>query len=215
MPINRELLVKPFERGQVRQRQGPGKTQLDYVSGADVIRRLLDATDNHYSWNVEKVELMPLGTGTMWLVYGTLTLEGLGYRSGVGTHPADSVEAAKAAETDALKRAAVKFGIALHLYEDDAPRGRMAAPVTARRNGVASDRSISPSNGRYESAPVSTRNGHGTPMQGRTAHQGDPESEETRCRYCNAPPGGAHATRCPAREATGQEASASQETPTK
>lgn len=209
MPIDRELLVKPFERGQVRQRQGPGKTQLDYVSGADVIRRLLDATGNHYSWNVEKVELMPLGTGTMWLVHGTLTLEGLGYRSGVGTHPADSVEAAKAAETDALKRAAVKFGIALHLYEDEAPQGR-----TATQMATPFRRAASSANGRYQSAPASTRNGHGAPMPGRTARQSDAPNEETRCQYCNAPEGGTHATRCPAREPvsqgafTGQESSA-------
>ena len=38
----------------------------------------------------------------------------------MGTHPADGVEAAKAAETEAFKRAALKFGVGLHLYEDDA-----------------------------------------------------------------------------------------------
>ena len=118
-----EELMRPFDGSQVRQRMGPGRKPLDYISGPDVIRRLLDATGNRFSWNVERVQLVNHETASgsvgMWIVQGTLSLGDLGYRSGVGTHPADSVEAAKAAETDALKRAAIKFGVGLHLYEDD------------------------------------------------------------------------------------------------
>ena len=77
----------------------------------------------------------------MWLVHGTLTVDTLGSRSGVGTHPADGVEAAKAAETDAFKRAALKFGVGLHLYEDDAsgtppqqqPAATASPPPLAKR----------------------------------------------------------------------------------
>lgn len=127
-----EELMRPFDGSQVRQRMGPGKRPLDYISGPDVIRRLLDATGNHFSWNVERVQLVTHETASngpvgMWIVQGTLSVGDLGYRSGVGTHPADSVEAAKAAETDALKRAAIKFGVGLHLYEDDASSGSAVA----------------------------------------------------------------------------------------
>ena len=120
--------MRPFDGSQVRQRMGPGRKALDYISGPDVIRRLLDATGNHFTWNVERVQLINQetpngGSASLWIVQGTLTVDTLGSRSGVGTHPADSVEAAKAAETDALKRAAVKFGVGLHLYEDDGGNG--------------------------------------------------------------------------------------------
>lgn len=123
--LNVEELMRPFDGSQVRQRMGPGRKSLDYISGPDVIRRLLDATGNHFTWNVERVQLVIQdtangGSASLWIVHGTLTVDTLGSRSGVGTHPADGVEAAKAAETDALKRAALKFGVGLHLYEDDA-----------------------------------------------------------------------------------------------
>ena len=116
-------LMRPFEGTQVRQRTGPGRKQMDYISGPDVIRRLLDATSNQFVWTVERVQLVTQetqsGPVSLWVVQGTLAVGDLGSRSGVGTHPADSVEAAKAAETDALKRAALKFGVGLHLYEED------------------------------------------------------------------------------------------------
>ena len=53
-----EKLMRPFDGPQLRQRMGPGRKLLDYISGPDVIRRLLDATGNHFSWNVERVQLV-------------------------------------------------------------------------------------------------------------------------------------------------------------
>lgn len=136
-----EALMRPFEGSQVRQRTGPGRKPLDYVSGPDVMRRLLDATGNHFSWSVEKVQLVPVetqnGQSFLWLVLGTLTVGEFGSRSGVGTHPADGVEAAKAAETDALKRAAVKFGVGLHLHEDEAGQGVIKGKAVGVRDQVS------------------------------------------------------------------------------
>lgn len=154
---NIEELMRPFDGAQVKQRMGPGRKSLDYVSGPDVIRRLLDATGNQFSWSVEKAQVVTLETASgavgLWIVQGTLTVGDLGSRSGVGTHPAESAESAKAAETDALKRAAIKFGVGLHLYEED--------------NGNSSGGGgNAPGNG---SAPVPPRSGNGNGSYARPA----------------------------------------------
>ena len=38
--MNRELLEKPFEPGQIRQREGNFGKMLDYIEGHTVIQRL-------------------------------------------------------------------------------------------------------------------------------------------------------------------------------
>ena len=162
--MNREVdvaaLMRPFEGTQVRQRTGPGRKTMDYISGPDVIRRLLDATGNQFAWNVERVQLVTQETSnglvSLWVVQGTLAVGGLGSRSGVGTHPADSVEAAKAAETDALKRAALKFGVGLHLYEEDGGQNSppLSSPPHGTRNGTYARPAQAPQ-------PASPRNGNG------------------------------------------------------
>lgn len=121
--VDLEALTRPFEAGEVKQRPGPGRKAFSYVSGQTVIGRLLTAAGSAFSWKVERVELVTQETGegptSYWMVLGLLSVRGLGVRAGIGTHPAESVEAPKAAETDALKRAAVKFGVGLHLYDED------------------------------------------------------------------------------------------------
>jgi hypothetical protein len=69
---------------------------------------------------VDSVELIPQNEAGLWFVRRTLTIAGLGSRDGIGTDLALSVGRVEAAETDAGKRAAVEFGVALHLYTDDA-----------------------------------------------------------------------------------------------
>ncbi|RYF59398.1 MAG: hypothetical protein EOO39_33275 [Cytophagaceae bacterium] len=181
MNIDIEVLMRPFDGSQVRQRTGPGRKPLDYISGSDVMRRLLDATGNHFSWSVEKVQLIPLetpnGPSFLWLVLGTLTVGDLGSRSGVGTHPSDGVEAAKAAETDALKRAAVKFGVGLHLHEDDASQstgsynGNSPAPGQTASRGRAED--MPPADSRNNAQrPSRVGNGYATGANGSSNSQG-------------------------------------------
>lgn len=133
-----EELMRPFEGTQIKQRMGPGRKSLDYVSGPDILRRLLDSTENRFSWKVERADLVSQETENgpvyVWVVQGTLSLPEMGVRSGIGTHPADSPEAPKAAETDAFKRAAVKFGVGLHLYEEE-PSGQNGATASAGYEG--------------------------------------------------------------------------------
>jgi len=198
---DKQLLARPFDPETIRQRPGSGRNVFDYVPGGDVIARVIQATDNTFGWTVDHIELIQQNSAAYWVVRGTLTIPELGSRQGLGTHPAESVEAPKAAETDAFKRAAVKFGVALHLYTDDpGVNGKEAvAPVQTRpepttrkpvRQPVA-DQPVAPRPMRYERdeysqdpqparRPVAVRNG-----------------TNGSCPECHAPAGRPHATRCP------------------
>ena len=155
------------------------------MSGGDIVRRLLDATDNQFSWVVDKAEMViqetPKGNlATYWMVRGTLSLGDLGMRSGVGTHPAESVDSAKAAETDALKRAAVKFGVGLHLYEDENSSGANGNGVIA---GNGAPPPAPPTQGavnRGYSLPVANnggRAGNGYAGSGNRASRPEPDED--------------------------------------
>src|SRR5438132_11886409 len=68
--------------------------------------------------------------GGMVAVTAAITIQGV-TREGVGTGPAESEAGIKKAEHDALKRAAVKFGMARELYQrDDDGEHQSAAPLT-------------------------------------------------------------------------------------
>ena len=169
-----EKLMRPFDESRIRQRVGPGRKALDYISGPDVIRRLLDATDNHFTWNVDRVQLVtqetPNGSVSIWVVQGTLTVGDLGFRSGVGTHLAESAEAAKAVETDALKRAAIKFGVGLHLYEEDGSHP-IPPPQASNRNGNRNtDTANTTSYQRQAPSPERVGNGYRGPRPNSDAH---------------------------------------------
>lgn len=126
---NLEILTQPFDN--VRTREGAGGKQFSYVAGGDILDRILSATDGHYDWEILNIRLIDGQTRankktgevytapSVWMVHGRLSLPGMGRRDGVGTATAESEESPKSAETDALKRAAVKFGVALHLYRKD------------------------------------------------------------------------------------------------
>lgn len=117
------LLREPFDRAHIKQREGSGKKMLDYVPAADVIQRLLDASPS-FNWTVFKLELVTDNKGSFWLCQGTLNIPGLGDRAGVGTAACMNEDSPKSAETDALKRAAVKFGVALDLHFRNPPPPR-------------------------------------------------------------------------------------------
>nr|WP_281720996.1 Rad52/Rad22 family DNA repair protein [Nitrosomonas nitrosa] len=86
---------------------------VDYVEWqtvADLLDRLIP------DWSHAMRDIMQVGNFVAVTV--ALTLNGV-TREGVGTGAADSETGIKKAEHDALKRAAVKFGIARDLYRDD------------------------------------------------------------------------------------------------
>src|SRR5688572_8875617 len=115
--MNLDELAKPFPSEGIKQREGRGRLTFSYVPIGDVIRRVLNVTEGSYSWEVVKLEMVMLGERMIWVCHGRLTINGHTY-DGIGTHPFQDEESAKAAESDAYKRAAVKIGVALHLYTD-------------------------------------------------------------------------------------------------
>jgi hypothetical protein len=126
----------------VKRREGwrdrNGKTHyVDYVEW-HTVADLLDRNVPDWSHAVRGV----VRIGDFVAVTAAITINGV-TREGVGTGPADSETGIKKAEHDALKRAAVKFGVARDLYRDedgsnDSSR-RMGnnAPATPQKDPIA------------------------------------------------------------------------------
>ena len=121
--MNRELLEKPFDQNQIKQREGSFGKMLDYIEGHAIIQRLNDAFDGEWSFTMTKYEIMKETDEVV--VIGQLNAGGI-VKSQFGssriTHARESGEIVsladdlKAAATDALKKAATLLGIGLHLY---------------------------------------------------------------------------------------------------
>lgn len=123
-----QALGKPFPKEAVKTRVGGGGAKFDYVAGYTVIHRLNDATGGQWSWHVKSFEFRPAGTDrygkevSLVVVTGELTIPGLGTRAGIGVQKVTEnggEDLVKGASTDALKKAATLFGVALELYGDD------------------------------------------------------------------------------------------------
>lgn len=123
-----EKLGKPFPKEAVKSRQGGGNTKFDYVAGFTVIHRLNDATGGVWNWEIKSFDFRPAGTDrygkevSLVVVTGELTIPGLGTRAGIGVQKVTEnggEDLVKGASTDALKKAATLFGVALELYGDD------------------------------------------------------------------------------------------------
>jgi hypothetical protein len=115
-----ELLTKPFSPDQIRERPGQHGKTLRYVDVAAVIERLNEAFS--YDWSFEVVQHQIQDGET--IVLGKLTADGVVKSafggSNVTTDRVGNVvslaDDLKAASSDALKKAASMFGIALDLY---------------------------------------------------------------------------------------------------
>ena len=107
-----ELLRKPM---QTRERKGPGGRMLAYITATDAQNRLYGVVGpGNWSTSFRVLSQEP------WVVECTLRVCGAS-RADVGYSNApdseDEIEPAKAAYSDALKRAAVGFGVGRWLYE--------------------------------------------------------------------------------------------------
>jgi hypothetical protein len=137
-----DALLQPFEGEAVKQRQGGGGRNFDYIEGHTVIHRLIDATDNDWSMEVIGIETMPWGNQMLVRAHVRLLIPILGHRDGVGVQVVDparlgSEDMVKGAITDALKVAAKHFGVALHLYGPDYGAGETGARPKTVVNGQA------------------------------------------------------------------------------
>lgn len=122
--MNRELLEKPFEKEQIKQRKGNFGEMIDYVEAHAVIKRLNDAFEGQWSFEVLTQE----NNGSQVMVLGKLTAEGISKSqfgcSSITTNSKSGEVVSlgddwKAAASDALKKSASLFGIGLHLYGAD------------------------------------------------------------------------------------------------
>jgi hypothetical protein len=128
--MNREILEKEFEPSQIKRRRAHFGEELDYVETADVIRRLNQAFDGE--WSFEIVEYQQLFDEV--IVLGKLTAQGIS-KSQFGSHKitkskrdGEAVNIGydlKSAASDCLKKCSTHLGVALHLYSEniaDEPR---------------------------------------------------------------------------------------------
>jgi len=145
--VDLELLMKPFPQACIKQRSGGGGRSFDYVPGHVVKRRLIEATNNNYNLSILSDSKTPTEKPGELLVEVrvALTIPGCGTRDGVGVQ----IVAARAGEdlikgalTDAIKNAAVLFGIGLDLYGGDLEKEATTLSkeeATARRNRFIKD----------------------------------------------------------------------------
>lgn len=118
MTVDLEHLQRPFPREAVKQRKGGGGRMYDYIPTHLVIHRLNDATGHNWDWRIVNLERH----GDLLMCYGELTIPGHGTRTGIGVQqvsPGGGEDLAKGVSSDALKKAATLFGVALELYGPD------------------------------------------------------------------------------------------------
>ncbi|HQU82256.1 MAG TPA: Rad52/Rad22 family DNA repair protein [Pyrinomonadaceae bacterium] len=129
-------LRKHVDPNLVKQREGwrdrNGNTHyVDYVEW-HTVADILDENAPNWSHTVKDIRQI----GGIFTVTVAITIDGV-TREGIGTGTADSELGIKKAEHDALKRAAVKFGIARDLYkkESDVIERDGAVPTSTNDGG--------------------------------------------------------------------------------
>ena len=133
--MKRELLEKPFLESEIRQREGGNGKTLDYVEGHTVIARLNEAFAGNWDFIVKSFDVNE-ARGEV-LVVGRLTAEGITKMqfgsSSITRHkttkePVSIADDLKAAATDALKKCATLFGVALALSAGKTESRTQSAP---------------------------------------------------------------------------------------
>jgi hypothetical protein len=119
-------LARPLPTEVVKQRVGwtdrhGREHEVDYVEW-HVVADILDRIHPRWSHAVRNI----VQIGGLVAVTASITIDGV-TREGIGTGEAIDEKGIKKAEHDALKRAAVKFGIARELYRKDSDFGDAAA----------------------------------------------------------------------------------------
>lgn len=141
-PVNWELLAalsKPFPESAIAQREGAYGKQLDYVATETVIRRLnrvagawsFRRTAHEWtepvSWTDRKTG--EIRTSRTLIVFGEMTIPGLGTRSGTGVqiveHKNGGEDMIKGGLSDCLKNCAKEFGVGIDLYGPDLEAGEL------------------------------------------------------------------------------------------
>ncbi len=137
-------LVRPFPSDKIKERPGHNGKALSYIEGHEVVLRLLEVFGLQWSFRVLQHEIgnqqvIVLGE----LRVGDTVKQAFGgsdiTRSRDGGQSISVADDLKSAATDALKKAATLFGVALHLYGDtDSPARDHGAQQPAPSNGNGS-----------------------------------------------------------------------------
>jgi Rad52/22 family double-strand break repair protein len=130
-----KALAAPFEPHEIKARTQQGR-KLSYITGRTAMNRLDTVVGPADWWD----DYVPFGNGVKCLLTLRLPDGSTVTKTGVGgiTEMHDASDTDKTGESDALKRAGVKFGIARYLYRDGSAvyeDDQVAAPP-ATRNGT-------------------------------------------------------------------------------
>ena len=124
--MNRELLEKPFEPTQIKQREGNFGKMLDYIEGHAVIERLNVAFEAEWSFSIlehrilkETDEVLVVGQLRAGDVVKTQFGSSRITKARDSGEPISLADDLKAAATDSIKKCASLLGIGLHLYNGD------------------------------------------------------------------------------------------------
>jgi hypothetical protein len=121
-------LSRPWGKGEVKERKGPGGKMLSYVDARQVQSRL-DEVVGTENWPTHFSEVCGNYCCTLSL---KIDGEWIAKSDGAGE---TSIEGDKGGFSDAFKRAAVSFGIARYLYSDS----KMTPEQFDKRRGVMAD----------------------------------------------------------------------------
>jgi len=119
----KKKLLAPFPREYVKP--APKGKFGDYVPHFRYVERLRDCLEDQYDWKVEAIYGNHNGEQRIVGAKGTITIEGLGTFEGVGdvelfqlNNQSDGTNF-KFAESDAFKRACMRFGLGVELWSGD------------------------------------------------------------------------------------------------
>lgn len=144
---NRDILEKKFSKKEVKSRPGPGGRTILYVDTASVIRRLNEAFDGDWSFEIKEKHI-DVENGYVWVLgrlsCGGVVKEQFGSKA-IAYNPdgsfVDLGDDLKAAASDALKKCATLLGVGLHLYEEEVEEEPQETfrPATERQKSFIRD----------------------------------------------------------------------------
>jgi len=161
--INLDVLTRPFDPAQIRQREGRGGKMLDYLETHAVISRLNEAFNGAWSFEVVDYKTMEgeivvhgklAAGGQVKTQFGSADIHRLKGQDGEKGAPLSIGDDLKAAASDALKKCATLFGVGLYLYD---------RPQAAQRPQQAGPR---PAQGPQQTAQTRPGNVTGRPVNG-------------------------------------------------
>jgi predicted dehydrogenase len=139
--MSKEDLLKPFPKELVKP--APAGKFGDYVPHANYVERLRDS-GVVYSWHCEPVYGRVDGVKRIVGAKGTITIEGMGTYEGFGDVDTFKINNAKFndgtnlkdAESDAFKRACMRFGLGVELWSGSTQTEEEASAEAGREANV-------------------------------------------------------------------------------